>query len=282
MTKQRNRIISVLGRKYPAWENSHWVRDCLFYCAVVFLILYFLQPFGFSSYTGQKLPVSLLFGAETFFCCLVFRFAVFAPLQKRLRPWRIWHQALTVLAMVLFIGLCNFVLCSFVFHYPIKLRILLLFVYWTLIIGVIVNLLSTTITYQRYLRGKMDALLEKTTEEQEGITVTIHDTRVRGNDLSLPINDLLYVEAQKNNVAVCYLKGSGLQRDEIQTTLAAVLNDLGEHGNIFQCHRSFIVNLNNITSARGNSNGYMLELGNGLARVHVSRSFVPKLKSFIV
>ena len=70
-------------------------------------------------------------------------------------------------------------------------------------------------------------------------------------------------------------------RDEIQSTLAGVLDDLAEYGNIFQCHRSFVVNLNNISSAKGNSNGYTLELGDGLATVPVSRSFVPKLKSFI-
>ena len=129
--------------------------------------------------------------------------------------------------------------------------------------------------------GQLDTLLEKTTEEQKDVTVTIHDTRVRGNDVSLPINDLLYVEAQKNNVVVGYVKDGKLAKEELQTTLAAVLNDLGEYGNVFQCHRSFIVNLNNISSAKGNSNGYVLELGGGLATVPVSRSFVPKLKSFI-
>ena len=136
-------------------------------------------------------------------------------------------------------------------------------------------------SYHRHLRTQMDKLLEKTTEQQQGVTVTIHDTRVRGNDMSLPINDLLYVEAQKNNVAVCYVKDGKLAREELQTTLAAVLNDLGEYDNVFQCHRSFIVNLNSISSAKGNSNGYTLELGDGLATVPVSRSFVPKLKSFI-
>ena len=104
---------------------------------------------------------------------------------------------------------------------------------------------------------------------------------MRGNDVSLPINDLLYVEAQKNNVVVGYVKDGKLAKEELQTTLAAVLSDLGEYGNVFQCHRSFIVNLNNISSAKGNSNGYVLELGGGLATVPVSRSFVPKLKSFI-
>ena len=274
--------MSILSRKYPFQQSGHWLRDSAVYCVVVFLILYFLQPFGFSAYEGNKLLASFLFGAVTFLCCLAFRFLVFIPLQKHVRPWRIWHEALTVLMMVLFIGICNYILFSVYFHYPFFAWWLFLrFLYWTLIIGVMVSALSVGTSYYRHLRGQLDTLLEKTTEEQKDVTVTIHDTRVRGNDVSLPINDLLYVEAQKNNVVVGYVKDGKLAKEELQTTLAAVLSDLGEYGNVFQCHRSFIVNLNNISSAKGNSNGYVLELGGGLATVPVSRSFVPKLKSFI-
>jgi hypothetical protein len=225
--------------------------------------------------------VSLLFGAVTFLCCVAYQLLVSAPLRKRMKPWRIWHELLTDLGLVLFIGLSNFVLFSFVFHYPIRLNICLLFLYWTFLIGLIITALSLGLSYSRFLRRQLDTLLDKTTEQQKGITVTIHDTRVRGNDLTLPVNDLLYIEAQKNNVAVFYLKDGKLEREELQTTFAAVLEDLGGFDNIFQCHRSFIVNLNGISSARGNSNGYTLELGGGLATVPVSRSFVPKLKSFI-
>ena len=273
--------MSFLCRKYPFEERGPWMRDCALYCVIVFLILYMLQPFGFSMYSGSKLLASLLFGGITFICCLLFKWIVAAPLQKRVKPWRIWHEALTDLGLVLFIGLCNFVLFSFVFHYPFKLNICLTFLYWTLIIGLIITALSAGLSYSRFLRRKLDSLLDKTTEQQEGISVTIHDTRVRGNDLTLPINDLLYIEAQKNNVAVFYLKDGRMEREDLQTTFAAVLEDLSDYGNIFQCHRSFIVNLNGITSAKGNSNGYVLELGGGLATVPVSRSFVPKLKSFI-
>ena len=274
--------MSILSRKYPFEQSSHWLRDSAVYCIVVFLILYFLQPFGFSGTEGNKLLLSALFGVLTFLCCAVYGWAVAQPLQKRVKPWRIWHQALTVLGMVLFIGICNYILFSVYFHYPFFAWWLFLrFLYWTLIIGVIVSTLSVGTSYYRHLRGQLDTLLEKTTEEQKDVTVTIHDTRVRGNDVSLPINDLLYVEAQKNNVVVGYVKDGKLAKEELQTTLAAVLSDLGEYGNVFQCHRSFIVNLNNISSAKGNSNGYVLELGGGLATVPVSRSFVPKLKSFI-
>ena len=273
--------MSWLGRKYPFEESGPWIRDSLLYSIIVSQILFILQPFGFSQYSGNKFWVSLLFGAVTFICCVVYQLLVSAPLRKRVKPWRIWHELLTDLGQVLFIGLCNFFLFSFVFHYPIRLNICLLFLYWTFIIGLIISALSLGLSYSRFLRRQLNTLLDKTTEQQKGISVTIHDTRVRGNDLTLPINDLLYIEAQKNNVAVFYLKDGKLEREELQTTFATVLEDLGGYKNIFQCHRSFIVNLNGITSAWGNSNGYTLELAGGLATVPVSRSFVPKLKSFI-
>ena len=239
--------MSILTRKYPFPQSSHWLRDCSIYCIIVFLILYLLQPFGFSMYQGNKLLVSLLFGAVTFGCCLI----------------------------------CNFLVFSVVFHFSITLGMFLLFLYWTLIIGVFVTICSVSLNYYRYLRNQLEALLDKTTEEQSDITVTIHDTTVRGNDLLLPINDLLYVEAQKNNVAVCYVKEGKTATTELHTTLAAVLDDLQAYQNIFQCHRSFVVNLNNITSAQGNSNGYQLKMGKCPTTVPVSRTYVPKLKSYI-
>jgi len=272
--------MSFLTRKYPFPQSSHWLRDCALYCAIVFLILYLLQPFGFSMYQGNKLLLALLFGAVTFGCCLMYGF-VERPLIQRVSPWRVWHEALSVLAMVLFIGICNFFVCSFVFHFPITLSLCLQFLYSTLIVGMFVTVCSVSLNYFRYLRNQLETLLDKTTEEQTDVVVTIHDTSVRGADLQLPINDLLYVEAQKNNVSVCFVKDGMTTTTELHTTLASVLNDLEDYGNIFQCHRSFVVNLNNITSAQGNSNGYQLRLGKCPVIVPVSRTYVPKLRSFI-
>jgi len=82
-------------------------------------------------------------------------------------------------------------------------------------------------------------------------------------------------------VLVCYTKEGKTVSTELHTTLANVLNDLKAYENIFQCHRSFVVNLNNITSAQGNSNGYQLRLGKCPTMVPVSRTYVPKLRSFI-
>ena len=272
--------MSYLTRKYPFPISSHWLRDCALYCVIVFLILYLLQPFGFSMYRGNKLLLALLFGAVTFGCCLLYGFAE-RPLIQRVSPWRIWHEVLSILALVLFIGICNFFVCAWVFHIPVTPGFFLMFLYWTLIVGMFVTVCSVSLNYYRYLRNQLETLLDKTTDQQADITVTIHDTNVRGNDLQLSINDLLFIEAQKNNVAVSYMNDGHVATTELHTTLAAVLDDLRDYENIFQCHRSFVVNLNNITSAQGNSNGYQLRLGNCPTIVPVSRTYVPKLRSFI-
>ncbi|MCR4853648.1 MAG: LytTR family transcriptional regulator DNA-binding domain-containing protein [Prevotella sp.] len=272
---------NILKRKYPFPENNHWLRDSVMDGVIVFLILYFLQPFGFSMYTGNKLMASLIFGLLTLVCTAVYLLTT-RPLRQHVQPWRVWHQALHIIGLVLFIGICNWLVFSFIFHYQLTIELFLYFLYWTFIIGVIITVVSVGIGYNSYLRGRMETLLENSIEEQQDVVVTIHDSSVRGNDLTLPINNLLYVEAQKNNVMVYANDAEGRTTStELHATLSSVLADLHDYANIFQCHRSFVVNLNNITSAKGNSNGYQLTLGKCPAVVPVSRTYVPKLKSFI-
>ena len=273
--------MSFLTRKYPFKQSEHWLRDSIIYGIVIWAILYLLQPFGFSLYTGNKCLVAAIFGLITSVCYAFYYWAVLRWLLLHVKPWRIWHDGCAVLGLILFIALCNFLMFSYIFEIPITLSIFLAFLYWTLIIGVFITIVSIGIEYNRFLREKMEALLSNTTEEQKDICITIHDTNVRGNDLTIPINDLLYIEAQKNNISVCHIKDEKPVCVEVHTTLSAVIDELKDYENIFQCHRSFVVNVNNITSARGNSNGYQLRLGRCLNSIPVSRQYVPKLKAFI-
>jgi len=273
--------MSFLTRKYPFKQSEHWLRDSIIYGVIIWAILYLLQPFGFSLYTGNKCLVAAIFGLITSVCYAFYYWAVLRRLLRHIKPWRIWHDGCAVLGLILFIALCNFLMFSYIFKFPITFSLFLIFLYWTLIIGVFITIASIGIEYNRFLREKMEALLSNTTEEQKDINITIHDTNVRGNDLTIPINDLLYIEAQKNNISVCHIKDEKPVFVEVHTTLSAVIDELKDYENIFQCHRSFVVNVNNITSARGNSNGYQLRLGICPNSIPVSRQYVPKLKAFI-
>lgn len=275
--------MAFLSRKYPFKQSAHLLRDCLVYGAVVWAILYLLQPFGYSEYQGNKFLVAGLFGLVTACCCAIYIYGLFFffQIQRHVNPWRIWHQGCAVLGLIVFIAISNMYLFSLLFHFPITPGIFFMFLYWTLIIGIIITVLTVSLAYQRSMREKMETLLGNTTEEQKDTNITIHDTTVRGNDLSIPINSLLYIEAQKNIVSVCCLKDGQPTMIEVHSTLAAVVEELKAYENIFQCHRSFVVNVNNITSAKGNSNGYQLTLGTCAAIIPVSRSYVPRLKEYI-
>ena len=83
-----------------------------------------------------------------------------------------------------------------------------------------------------------------------------------------------------DEVQIAAINDENERLKEIAKRKETVTKTITDH-NIFQCHRSFVVNLNNITSAQGNSNGYQLKLGTCPTIVPVSRTYVPKLKSFI-
>lgn len=274
-------MLKLLKRKYPFNQSTNWLRDSLMYGLIIWAILYLLQPFGFSAYQGGKLLIAALFGLVTAVCYTLYGYTVMARLPKWVKPLRVWHYAAAVLGLIVFIAIGNFLLFVLMFHLPLTITLFLLFLWWTLVIGTGITAVSIGIEYNRYLKGQMEALLDNTTEEQKDITITLHDTNVRGNDLELPINNLLYVEAQKNNVQVCYLRDDKPTTVELHTTLSAVVDELKAYDNIFQCHRSFVVNVNNITQAKGNSNGYQLRLANSHATIPVSRQYVPRLKDYI-
>lgn len=274
-------MMSFLTRIYPFKQSKHWLRDGFFYGLVIWAILYFLQPFGFCLYQGNKCLAAALFGMVTFVCYALYLALVLKRFHRTVNPWRIWHEGIAVLGLIIMIAFCNFLLFSFLFHHTITIRLFLLFLNWTIIVGIFLTLLSVGIQYTRSLRDRMEELLRNTAQEQKEVMITIHDTSSRGNDLAMPINDLLYIEAQKNNISVCFVKGENVVSVDVHNTLTRTLEELQEYDNIFQCHRSFAVNVNNISSAKGNSNGYQLTLGNSANIIPVSRSFVPQFKAFL-
>ena len=169
---------------------------------------------------------------------------------------------------------------AFFFQMPLTWQLFSTFFYWTFLVWVIVTAIFTLVNYNRMLNSRLEEMIKKTTDEQEDILITLHDQNLRGTDLTLPINNLLYIEARKNNVCVCYLKEGKIHKTELRSTLTALKDDL-PYDNIFQCHRSFLVNINNISSAKGNSNGYQLRLSGCDDFIPVSRTFVPGLRHFV-
>ena len=84
--------MSLLTRKYPFSVRRHRLRDSIVYGVIIWAILYLLQPFGFSLYTGNKFLVAGSFGLITSICYFIYDWLVLRWLYLKVKPWRIWHQ----------------------------------------------------------------------------------------------------------------------------------------------------------------------------------------------
>ena len=92
----------------------------------------------------------------------------------------------------------------------LELALFGLFFYWTFLIWLLVMGLSVLLSKNRILNNRLEEMIKKTTDEQAGVMITLHDQNLRGVDLTLPINDLLYIESRKNNVfRMLYKRGKG-------------------------------------------------------------------------
>ena len=275
-----NRLKCFFFRTLPKNDNGNWLQAGLIAGVIVFFLLFFLRPFGLGQFEGNIFFVALCFSMLSVAVTWCYGACVFKPWVRRVKTWRVWHECAAILLLFCCVSLGNSILSFLWFPNPVSLQLFLAYLYATLLFGIPITLTIVALEYQRRLRTRLAELLPKETDAQAEETVTFHDTSVRGNDLTLPLSDFLYAEAQKNCVDIYFLREGHVEHQQLRTTLTSVLADTNEKS-IFQCHRSFIVNLSNIRSAHGNSNGYQLTVGDEHHTVPVSRSYVPKLRSFV-
>lgn len=274
------RLTGFFLRPLPQNDNGNWLQAGLIAGAIVFFLLFFLRPFGLGQFEGNLFIVALCFSLLSVAVTWCYGACVFKPWVRRVKTWRVWHECIAILFLLCCISLANSMFSILWFRNPVSLQLFLTYLYVTLLFGIPITLTIVALEYQRRLRTRLAELLPKDIDAQTTQTVTFRDTSMRGNDLTLQLSDFLYAEAQKNFVDIYFLHDNLVEHRQLRTTLASVLADANEKS-IFQCHRSFIVNLNNILSAQGNSNGYQLTVGDEHHTVPVSRSYVKTLRSFV-
>ncbi len=85
---------------------------------------------------------------------------------------------------------------------------------------------------------------------------------------------LLFVESADNYVEVHCAKNGHSEKQLLRTTLHKVEKEI-ESLVVMRCHRSFVVNLQKVTQATGNSRGLLLALEGTSKKIPVSRRYVP-------
>lgn len=279
----KQNIPSLLFRKYPfaTIGTSAIIAISTFITGFIFIF----KPFGFSNYEGNQLTAAFGFGVVTLIALYILCKWI-KPLILRLRAnrWNVISEILFILILLLSITFGNLLYFSFMISgMPINISAFIHVAFLTFSIGVIPTVASVLFHYHQITTNKLSRLIDNNSSLEKnsiGKTLTIESTNKTEKEVTIKLSELLYIEAIKNHIHIHYLFNGEKESKIIRNTLSQIEETMGSLP-LFRCHRSYIINLDKIKNAKGNSNGYKITLQDCDTTIPVSRSYVSKFTQLI-
>ena len=280
-------INKKLNAPYPA-ENS--TKDvtirALAYGVFVSLFLGYFKPFGLGTLYGNDLMLTCsVFGLITFVVILLNTIGLsqLFPNLFDADKWTVKKEIIFTVYIILCIGTFNFIY----FAYLVQLSSHIWWVFFwrlqfgTLAIGIIPVMLFVFYDQNRLLKRNLNHSLTMNKQLEGGQANDIKEVQVEDEleliaengkvELTVFPSQLVYLKADGNYLDIIYQKEEAIEKLVIRNRLKAVASLLDDKL-FFQCHRSYIVNLNKIKSVTGNARGFELLLSGVDTIIPVSRS----------
>lgn len=282
------RLKDIWRVPYPAYITS-W-KTVTVPAAIIFLILYLLEPFGLSRLESGLLWVSLGAALISAGVSSVFAWALprVFPRWYAERGWTLGKEVVNTLALLLAIAVCVWLYVAWLTGMMLSFRLFFIVLLWVLILGafptVLFALWNRNIQLARNLceARKMNQSLPVKPEVQEPSSVPLvflGDTREM---LEIDAMSFLYAESEGNYVRLHYLSPHDQKQTSKLLRLTMKQAEVSASAPfIVRCHRAYLVNLHRVTRVDGNSQGCRLRLEGCADEVPVSRSYVKKVQTLI-
>ncbi|SKC61691.1 LytR/AlgR family response regulator transcription factor [Ohtaekwangia koreensis] len=272
-------FVETLKSPFPYYLNDDRKNTLIPAGMSIFLVVFMLV---FQPYNPQKV---ILIGSVTFivlFANIVLLPRLF-PALFEVSNWTVGKYILFTLWQLFVDGIATAIaLHVFNFHPEVTLIEKMYKVYSGVFTNGIIPIALATLVLrnqmlQENLRSAVMAnrelerirlLKEDPTHTKSNIVTIYSDTR---ETLSLPLSELLYVEASDNYSTIYWKNGEGVEKKMLRINLKNMESQLDNYFAI-RCHRSFIVNINAIDHVTGNANGYKLGIKDTNFSVPVSRA----------
>ncbi len=275
---------------YPLPENNWPVIISVSVFIGAFLVLF--QPFGLS-----RLQVShkeLLLGAYGFITFFVVTFftillPLLFPVVFKEEKWTFSKQYILLLLLLFCIGAANFVYSRWVFSIKSPfLPAFLSFQFFTFIVGAFPVTFVLVLSQNRKLKAhlkhaaEVDSQLQKQADATQDEAIEEIELCIlaenQKDQIRFQEKDFIYTCAEGNYLNIFLWQDGQVQKNMIRSTLKSLHQQLEHSKTITQCHRAFMVNLQQIEQTKGNAQGLQLKLKGIPETIPVSRSFVPVVK----
>lgn len=111
--------------------------------------------------------------------------------------------------------------------------------------------------------------------------ILLLDSNDKQESLQLIANDLDFIQVTDNYVEIYYSENGALKKTLLRNTLKSINDAVEDVDYIFQCHRSYVINLRKVVSINGNSRGYRINIENYSNDIPVSRNKILEFDSLI-
>lgn len=292
-------ILSFLNKPFPRTLSSKRNITTNFFigCFVAFFLIVF-QPFNISEWqTNHKIAKLLGFGLVSFLVPFVFNsLTEFIFSKKTLEDdWKVWHEILIILALLFFIAFGNLG-----YSYFLRITTISLISFFnTLIATILLGIFPISL----HVILKHNSLLRKNNTEASLVNSKLSDfanemlqdnpPKIKNGEAEIPIvqkiiltaenekdkiellgEQLLYIESVDNYCSIVYTENGKIKKQLLRSSLKRLESQL-VHEHILRCHRTFVVNLENVKNVEGNAAGYKLNFFDSIYSVPVSRNFGP-------
>jgi hypothetical protein len=272
-----------LANPYPLNESlKDRTLRCLLFGLFVFVFLYGFRPFEISGLKDNLLIASLGYGlicAGVMFILNVWLFMAM-PNYFSESKWTIKSELIWSLINLFCIGSANFIYSYFIGITVISINSLIVFLTYTLAIGIFPITIAVIINYTRSNNkyASESAALNPViaAEEATMMPATKEIVKFMGENGSLELeisaSNFIYAKADDNYVELYYLHDGSKNRKVLRNSLKNVHACLPMHQNYYRCHKSYVINLDQVNHISGNAQGYKFHLKIAEDLIPVSRS----------
>ena len=293
------KVEDIINRLYPLEDRRPaQIKLAFLFGMVVFLLMYFLQPFGKTPDGQAVLMNSSYAGLLTFLSILFVYFVLYPlfPLFFKEAKWTIGREVVLTLIIIVTIASANIMAGRFFWNIPLSITNWLRTIFYTAIVGIAPATLSILLNQARLLKkyrkevGQINHnlhsvspdILIKFSDLQEKIELdggmavsnnilTIEAENEKDN-LVIPIDSFLAASSADNYVKVFYWQLDHLKTSIIRTTLKKLEENTKPFPILFRCHRTAIVNMAAVQNLTGSAQGYRLNILHLPDAIPVSRN----------
>jgi DNA-binding LytR/AlgR family response regulator len=129
------------------------------------------------------------------------------------------------------------------------------------------------------LNKKLSEYQHKSENEEEKKVIIKSDNGKEKVEINL--NELQFIRSANNYIEIFWKNNDQIKKSLIRSSLLKAEESLKKYACIFRCHRTSIVNINNISEVSGNSQGYKLIFKNIEQTIPVSRNYYKELIELI-